>query len=203
MSKSLVKTLAIKPPKQLQPFLEAVHLVGDERAEDYMSIFGAIVSSVRPADSVDWLYVKDVVDLEWDIHRERSIKTSIIELMQKDIVADLLKTTRDDPASVETHVYRIFAADGEIREWATSPAARKEINERLAARGFPASETLARAFIKGVSEIDAVDRRIASYEARKMVILREIERRRNERLSRSPVKPSTDVIDAEFSEAAE
>lgn len=201
MSKSLVKCLPIKPPKQLQLFLEVVHLVGDEKAEDYMNIFGAIVSSVRPADSIEWLYVKDVVDLVWDIQRERSIKRGIIELMHKDIVADLLKTTEEDQTSVDTHLYRIFGADVDIRRWTTCPDTRKKINERLAARGFPPSETLARAFIKGAADIDEVERRIASCEARKMLILREIERW-NERFSKS-LRASADVVDAEFSEAAE
>ena len=61
---------------------------------------------------------------------------------------------------------------------------------------------LALAYIKGVAEIDAVDRHIASYEMRKMLILREIERR-NERLSRQLGKASSEILDAEFSEAAE
>ena len=43
---------------------------------------------------------------------------------------------------------------------------------------------------------------VASYEMRKMVVLREIERR-NDRLSRQLQKASSEVLDAEFSEAAE
>ena len=85
---------------------------------------------------------------------------------------------------------------------ATTFFARKEINERLAARGFPVVEVLAKAYVKVAADIDRVDRRIANYEARKMVLLREIEHR-NERLSRSLEKASAEVIDAEFSEAAE
>ena len=61
---------------------------------------------------------------------------------------------------------------------------------------------LARAYINGASQIDAVDRRIASYEARRMTVLREIERR-NEKFARQLEKASSDIIDAEFSEAAE
>lgn len=177
-------------------------MVGDETAEDYINLFGAIVSSARPADAIDWLYVKNVVDLTRDILREGAIKAAIIELMQKEVVLDLLKTTRDDPSSVETHLYRIFAADKEVRQWATNPAVRKEINDRLLARGFAVPETLARAYMKGASDIDRVDRRIANYEARKMVLLREIEHR-NKRPSRSLEKASAEVIDADFSVAAE
>jgi hypothetical protein len=202
MSKSLVKSLCLKPPMELQPILEDFHLVGDETANNYINLFAAIVSSARPADSIDWLYVKDVVDLTWDIRRERAVKAATIELLQKQIVLDLLKTTSDDSSGMEAHLYRIFDADNEVRQWAIDPTARKKIAERLAARGFAASEILARAFIKGASDIDGVDRRIANYEVRKMVILREIERR-NERLSRSLKKASADVVDAEYSEAAE
>jgi hypothetical protein len=103
---------------------------------------------------------------------------------------------------LKANIYNIFGADNELRQWAANPAAKKEINERLAARGFPASEILARAYIKAAADIDRVDRRIANYEARKIVILREIELR-NERLSRALEKASADGIDGEFTEAAE
>jgi hypothetical protein len=50
--------------------------------------------------------------------------------------------------------------------------------------------------------IDAIDKRIASYEVRRVGIIREIERR-DLKLSRDLAAASADVIDAEFSEAAE
>ena len=202
MGKSLIKTLSIKPPKELQPFLEEFHLVGDETAEDYINLFVAIVMAAKPADTIDWLYTRDVADLTWDIRRERAIKAAIITLKQKEVVLDLLNSTVDDPASLDSHVYRIFHAAREAERWSDHSKAKKEISAKLAARGYPPSEVLALAYIKGAAEIDAVDRRIASYEMRKMLILREIERR-NERLSRQLGKASSEILDAEFSEAAE
>ena len=202
MGKSLIKTLSIKPPKELQPFLEEFPLVGDETAEDYINLFVAIVMAAKPADTIDWLYTRDVADLTWDIRRERAIKAAIITLKQKEVVLDLLKSTGDDPTSLNSHVYRIFHAAGEAERWSDHSEAKKEISAKLAARGYPPSEVLALAYIKGAAEIDAVDRRIASYEMRKMLILREIERR-NERLSRQLGKASSEILDAEFSEAAE
>ena len=112
MGKSLIKTLSIKPPKELQPFLEEFHLVGDETAEDYISLFVAIVMAAKPADTIDWLYAKDVADLTWDIQRERAIKAATITLKQKEVVLDLLKSTGDDPASLNSHVYRNFRRSG-------------------------------------------------------------------------------------------
>jgi hypothetical protein len=201
MSKSLVKSLYLKPPKELR-LLERCNLVGGETADDYKSLFDAVATSVQPTNVIDWLYVKSVVDLTWEILRETAVKVAIIESARKDIVVDLLRTTQEAPTSLKANIYNIFGADNELLQWAANPAAKKEINERLAARGFPASEILARAYIKAAADIDRVDRRIANYEARKIVILREIELR-NERLSRALEKASADGIDGEFTEAAE
>jgi hypothetical protein len=203
LSRALTQSLPIKPPKELLQFFEDPPLVGDEKAEDYMRVFAAIVTAVKPADAVDWLYCRDIVDLSWEIRRERAIKVSIIELSLKEIVVDLIKTTHGDPASLEPHIYRIFQAKGDARRWSVDAKSRNEICATLTARGYPLSELLAQAYIKRAVEIDAVDRRIASYETRKVGILREVERRVSARLARQLNKASTDVIDAEFSEAAE
>jgi hypothetical protein len=202
VSRSLEKALSLKPPRELLPFLDDPPLVDDEKLEDYYNLFAAIVAASKPIDAIDWLYIKCVVDLTWDIRREQAIKANIITLMQKEIVLDILKTTPDDPTSLDSHVYRIFRAAGEAKQWAIDRRAKKEIDAKLAARGYPPAEVLARAYIKGASAIDVVDKRIASYEVRRMVALREIERR-NEKLARQLEKASSEIIDAEYSEAAE
>jgi hypothetical protein len=202
VGRSLARVLPLKPPGELLPLLEDIPLVGDEKAEDYFDIFRAVVVAAQPANAIDWLHAKSVADLTWEIKREQAIKAAIITLTQKEIVLGLLKTTREAPNAIDSHIYRIFAAGNDANQWAISPVARKDINAILAARGYLSSEILARAYIKGQAQIDAVDRRIASYQARRILVLREIERR-NEKRSRDVEKASTDIIDAEFSEAAE
>jgi hypothetical protein len=202
MSSSLLKLLPVKPPKELLPVLAECHLVADEKETEYFNLFAAIVKSTRPSDAVDWLYVKSIVDLTWDIRRERTIKAGIIEMTRKEIVLDFLKATAGDPASAITHFYRVFQADNEANQWALSPAARKAINDKLGERGISPTEVLSKAYIKAAAHIDAIERRIGQYEAQKLVILREIERR-SARFSRLLEKASNDVVDTEFKEAAE
>jgi hypothetical protein len=201
MSRSLAKRLPIRPPQGLAVFLDDLPLAGEEKAEDYCNLFGAILRGAKPADEIDWLYVKDIVDLEWDIRRERAIKTAIIKEAQKEVVLELLKTTREELDAVKSHIYRIFTAGTEAETWSTDSEVKKQINARLSERGYPPSAVLAKAYERAGAQIDAVERRIASYEMRKVVILREIERR-NDRLARQ-LKASSEVLDAEFSEAAE
>ena len=115
---------------------------------------------------------------------------------------DLLKATVDASDPAKAAVYRIFSAANEADSWASDPAARKEIDARLAARGHPPSAVLAEAYMRAARHLDAIEKRIALCEARKVAIVREIERR-DAMLARDLAAASAEVIDAEFSEAAE
>ena len=194
-------TKSIKFPDSLAEFLDDPPIAGDETLEDYNNFFAAIVAGVRPADSIDWLYVKDVVDLSWQIRRERKVLVGVVRWLQTEVVRDLLKATADPSDPLAAACYRIFHASDYAQAWASDPAARKEIDARLAAKGYPPSAVLAEAYRRGAADIDAIDRRIASYESRRVAIVREIERRR-ERLARDLDNASSSIIDGEFSEAA-
>jgi hypothetical protein len=202
MTQALVKNPSIKFPDCLAEFLDDPPLVGDETRESYNNFFAAIIVGLKPDDSIDWLYCKDVVDLFWQIRRERTILASVVKLDQTEVVRDLLKATADTSNALESAVYRIFDASDDAQRWASDPAVRKEIDARLSAKGHPPTAVLAEAYKRGASDIDAIDKRIASYEARRTGIIREIERR-NLRLARDLDIASSPVIDGEFSEAAE
>jgi len=202
MSRSLVKGSRTGCPAGLVEFLENPPLVGDETVEEYAKFFRAIVADLNPVDAINWLYTRDVVDLAWQIRRERAVSVGIIKLKQKEVVRDHLKATVDASDPAKAAIYRIFSAANEAESWASDPAARKEIDARLAARGHPPSAVLAEAYMRAARHIDAIEKRIALCEARKVAIVREIERR-DAMLARDLAAASAEVIDAEFSEAAE
>ena len=84
MSRALVTATLIKPPKELEQFLDDPPLVGTERREDYENFFSVIAMAVKPVDAIEWLLVVDVAYLSWEIRRERRIKAEIIKLRQKE-----------------------------------------------------------------------------------------------------------------------
>src|ERR1700738_3196532 len=118
MSRSLAKALSTQPPKELLSYLDDPPLTAHEMAENYYDLFRAIVIAAKPNDAIDWLHVKCVVDLTWEIQREQAIKTGIITLMQQEVVLDLLKSTQEAPSSLESHVYRVFDAKDVAKQWA-------------------------------------------------------------------------------------
>ncbi|WP_425905872.1 hypothetical protein [Nitrobacter sp. TKz-YC02] len=207
MPRSIVKS-SRRLRSDLTRLLGDAPLVGDERQEDYDAFYQAIVSTTSQPDVINKLYLKDFVDLSWQIRRERLILADMIKLFQKRIVLRLLKETRspsDQPPGISTAIFRIFGADSEAQSWLSDPVARKKIDANLNARGYSPSNILAQAYLEGATEIDAVEQRIASYEIRRLMALREIERR-NEKSARQLKKSTAYLIEGElgaFKEAAE
>jgi hypothetical protein len=202
MSRSLIKPLSIQPPKELLPFLKNPPLVGDEKVEDYQSLIAALIPADMPNDAIAWLLLCTIGDTTWELRREKHVKGAMIELFLKEVVVDLLKATFEEPGSLESHRYRIFDAADEGKQWTLDGQARKQIVAKLAKRGYPLSDLMARAYTKGERQIDAIDRRIASIELRRNIGIRELERR-SDRLARYVEKASSPIIDVEYSEAAE
>lgn len=201
MGRTLIKHAHIKPPKELAQFFAAPPLLVGESADQYIGLLESVAASATPENSMVWLYIKDVADISFDIWRERKAKTHVIELMQQEVILELLKTTHDKSGS-ESDLYRIFNAADDAQKSASDSEARAKINATLTARGYSPETVLAKAYIKGASQIDSIDRRITSYESRRIAIFREIERI-NEALARRLEKRSSDIIEGEFSEAAE
>jgi hypothetical protein len=202
MAHSLAKKSEFDLPVELAAIFGEPSLIGDERLQDYNSLFGAIAKSVSPRSVIEWLYLKDFVDITWQIYRERKNEVATVKLYQKDVVLELLKSTYGDPGSPASAVYRIFSAADEAQKWASDPIARREIEAMLLARGFTTDEILARAYISARSSVDSIQRRIESYEKRRSNIMRDIERR-DETFARALGTAALDVIEGDYSEAAE
>ena len=187
MSRALVPATSIKPPKELEQFFDDPPLVGTERREDYENFFSVIAMAVKPVDAIDWLLLIDVAYLSWEIRRERRIKAEIIKLRQKEAqFPSKLAITRADFA-----LSQIAAQD---------PSAFKKKDLKPEAK--EADSMLAEGYILGDYDIDVIDKRIASYEYRRNTALREMYLR-SEKMAQLLEKASSDVIDGEFTEAAE
>jgi hypothetical protein len=202
VNRSLVTTKNIDPPKELEALFENLPLVGRERREEYDAFFSAIARAEPPSDAIDWLLLKDLVDLSWEIRRERRINVEIIKLNQTEVISDLLKSTFDQADRLGSAVNRIFVARPEAQLWASDAETRKTIELKLKEKGHCPDSVLAQAYLRGARDIDAIDKRIALYELRRNRILKEIGLR-GKRKAQKLAKASSDIIEGEFTEAAE
>lgn len=203
MDRPLAKIPASKPPLGLAKLFNDPPLLGSESREEYDGLFSAIIDALKPQDAIAWLFVRDYTDLSWEIRRERRVKAQIVESARNAVVVDLL-------TPVDLSAFAAFAPSGtnlsgdrtDLIKWQKDPKSRPAIEKRLADRGDDESVILAKAYIQAAADIDAIDRRIASYERRRMAALTAVEAY-SEKFARRLQAASSEVIDGEFTEAAE
>ena len=144
MNRLLATTRHIRPPNELEALFDNVPLVGSERREDYDSLFSAIARAEPPSDAIDWILLKDFVDLAWEIRRERRVKMEIIKINQIEVICDLLKSTFDKDDKLGSGLNRIFFARPKAQLWASDAQSRKKIDLQLKEKGHDPDSVLHR-----------------------------------------------------------
>jgi hypothetical protein len=193
MSRSLVTAEKITPPRELETFFDDPPLVGNERREDFEHLFLTIAAAVKPADAIEWMLTRDVLMYSWEIRRERRIKADIIELKRKEALRESsFRLTRADYMREQAIAKGEAESSSMFRKKEPKPEAKKEDPRS----GLP------EAFILGDHDINVIDTRIASYEYRRNAALRDLASY-SEAKARRADKATRDVIDGEFTEAAE
>jgi hypothetical protein len=188
MTRSLVTKKSLRLPKALEKFFDNPPLVGNERREDYDAFCLEIEKALGPTDFILSLLIREFADISWELRRERRIKAEIIMLKQKEAL---------EPTTAATMAkFARFKMEREnpsmFKKRVSTPEVREDESESL----------LPEAYMLGHREIDMIDTRIASYLFRRHAVLREIERY-SESLARKMDKAAPDIIEGEFSEAAE
>jgi hypothetical protein len=216
MNRALVK-VTTKPPKELASFFANPPLVGDESREDYDNLFSEFAAAMKPLDAIAWIYLGEFTNLTWEIKRERWLKQRAVEAARKDLVGRLLMPPPpppptplfpghvvffDEVAPDPVRAAKVERASEDAEQWASDPKARQGIDKELAESGYDQGYILARALTNSASEIDTIDKRISTYEYRRNAILREIHRH-SESMARRLDRAASEIIDGEFTEAAE
>ena len=212
MRRPLVKQLAVKPPKELAHLFTDPPVAKNESREHYERLFSAIATAVKPADAIGWMFVRDVTDLSWEIQREKSLKTRLLKAAEVDVVQSLLSPP-PKPSTYELIPFfldsrpappdpELVQAAEEARQWASGdPKICRKVENKLTDRGDETSSILFRGLQKVHPAMDAIDKRIASYELRRKAAVRAMEQY-DEKLARR-VEANSKIIEGEFTEAAE
>jgi hypothetical protein len=199
MPKSLVTAKPIEPSKELERFLGDPPLIGNERLEDYLAFSSRIERAAKPADDIARLLVRDVVNIWWEIRRERFIMVEIIRRKQREDVATFGHTRADFIREA-----RLAERMSMQRDEDDEPSMfRKKGSEPMEKKQEDPNSSLAQVYLHDDSgTIEGCYRRIAALEFRRSALLREVERR-NQIVARDADKAASAIVDAEFTEAVD
>jgi len=148
------------------PALATPALNGNDDSAAWHDLAERIVGAVKPADILEDIWVRDVVDLVWDVVRLRRLKAHLFAVGASDGMAHLLRGIGDMPTL-------------KARGWAArEPQAVATVNRMLSAAGLDMGHVEASAFVTQIEKFDRIERMLAAAEARRAAAIDRIEDRR-------------------------
>jgi hypothetical protein len=155
-------------------------------------LLSKVAAAVSPNDIIEEFWVRDVVDLMWETMRLRRLKTNLL-------AASTAKGLRK---VLEPLVQ--YASLGPLVEgwYGRNEASMNKVDALLNKAGLTIEHVLAQTLSHKLDDIERIDRMIANAEARRHVVLREIDRHRDALAAR--LRAAVEAIeDGEFEDVRE
>jgi hypothetical protein len=156
-------------------------LVAGEDAAVYDELLARVRKDVKPADILEEFWVRDVVDLVWEVLRLRRLKAKVLARATPGALAQVLAPHLCPPPKVGGYSYSVGASPAEVlaARWAAQdPAAIRNVDGLFATTGLTMDHVMAECLAMQLGAIEQIDRMAMSAEVRRSAALRELERHR-------------------------
>ena len=167
-SKAATDPTNILDVSSLDDFLGPAPLLEGEDKADYIGLLDEVRGQVMPKDAIERIYIRDIVDLTWELMRSRRMKVALLHKGQVRAIYQLASSENwprldsDAKSSVRAAVKMSFAEGMKL----------------LAKYGVTLQDINAHAFAAERETLLRLDQNMMQIEIRRNFALREIERRR-------------------------
>ena len=172
------RTLDITVPAIFDRLVQPTFLMPGERLSDYEAIRDMIIEEIAPQSGIEWLWAADLIELSWDIVRYRGLRQKMLKVRRQEAVDAMLQ--RIDLPGIP-YPFRQSARDQtrlNAELWRTDPVANAEIENRLITQGIDEGSINAEVLIQSRELFIMFDSLMQSAQSRRILLLREITRRR-------------------------
>jgi hypothetical protein len=153
------------PDTPTHALLGACPLIRGEDGRSYDELHSRIRNTLRPADCMEEIWIRDIVDLVWDTFRLRRMKANLLTDATCVQVGETLTV-------YGLHPNGRFAAE----RWAAGDDdGSKHIEGLLASAGITMDVLMARGLAASMAQMEHIDRALVSVEARRSAALRELD----------------------------
>jgi hypothetical protein len=166
-------------PEEVAEYIGERPIVTGENPHDYDALFNRIKSIVAPADAIEWIWLKDVIDATWEARRFRHMRDQILELGRargiKGVLQTLLQDKRLD-SDFEQHIAEVGSL------WMNGGVeGEAHMVEFLGRFGLEPSAIMAETFLNRSGVYEQLERLAVAADKRRDAVLQEIQRRRDTR----------------------
>jgi hypothetical protein len=145
--------------------LPKLPLLITESADEFDALRDAFEQEIKPRGIIEHMYVHDISSIVWEILRLRRCKVVIINSAFRSALQNLLKQVLRQPGQYEHDV------EGEAQilaqSWFTDQEAKKQVSEILSGFDLDESAIEAEAIRRSSSDLEVLDRMLASLETRR------------------------------------
>jgi hypothetical protein len=155
-----------------EPFL----LPGEDQAE-YEALIASLSHAVEPQDTIEWIWIKDITDIVWEMRRLKLLRHNIIDREMASKMAQLV-------GYVWASWLDKYHAEGlgeQISDhWKSGSDYRRRIALRfLGRRGLGLEDVVSLVYRSDLGELTRIDSIVNTLATRRDRLLQEIERRRS------------------------
>ena len=162
MTRSSEPTTTASQPLVTAPLLGGSPLIRGENVRSYDELLERICATLQPRDSLEEIWIRDIVDLVWETFRLRRAKANLMTDAARDQVA--YKLDGRHPRALQ------IACD-----WAAgNEDAASQVERALASAGLSMDRLVARAMSSMFKDMERLDRMLVSVENRRSAALREL-----------------------------
>ena len=151
------------PQQQAVAFAGPAALLAGERAAGYDDLLARVTETLKPADVLEHIWVRDVVDLSWEVFRLRRIKVELMAAAAWEGMAKVLEPFVDH---TEEAGKAWFRGDSDITQKAQAALARA---------GQSMDAVAARTFSARIGDFERISRMTTAAEARRNAALHELD----------------------------
>jgi hypothetical protein len=153
-------------------------LLRTESKEEFEKLFDELRRYAQPAKFVELMYVQETAELTWEIMRHRRTKAGIIDNALRNALEKLIGTLLLPPGhNVALLVEKYWGAKSLAYEWFYSREAKCRVSALLKEAGLDMGAVEAEAVRASLSDIEKLERLVASAQARRDKYLSAMENR--------------------------
>jgi hypothetical protein len=151
-----------------------------EDGSAYEALVRQVIADVKPADIIEKIWVRDIVDLTWEILRWRRIKKTLVSLHMVMKHEECFEVPASPEGTAQSENYKREASQQTAILWFKEDPKFLAVFKKLEKHKviFPMTTSIDAAFVAELDRIERIDRLIAGVESRRNRVFCEIDRRR-------------------------
>lgn len=182
-------------PAEIRELLGPPPLTSSENVTAYERMFSRVALAIGPGDFIEWTWVRELVDLGWEIARVRRAKAVRLAMARKAAIRKLLDADRD-AGTFDLSIWRDEIQEDVDAVYAGDVERIAAFQQALARLGLSDDALEDAAYLAALEDLQTLQDLADRASLRRDGVLREIERRRGAVAERA--RRAATALEAEF-----